>query len=527
MNKNTSMCKTYARPEGTYHGMPSGYIIAHDLGTSGNKATLFTADGEMKQSQVVNYPVKFFNGNWAEQDPLDWWNAVCEATKKLLEHIDAREVCAVSFSGQMMGCLCVDEKGTPLRDAIIWADMRAEKQEKALADKIPPERFYRITGHGLSRSYSLEKLMWIRDNEPEIYKKTYKMLNAKDYIVYLLTGKYATDFSDASGTNALDLNTMQWSEEIIEAAGIRRELFPDIYPSTYVAGEISASGQDATGLAPGTKVVLGGGDGSCASVGAGSIAEGITYNCLGSSSWISTVSKQPFYDEKMRTVTWAHVIPGLLIPSGTMQTAGAAFSWAKDRFCQKEIHRADTEGISAYELINEEIAGSSPGSNGLLFLPYLLGERCPRWNSKAKGAFMGLKMEHTTGDLMRSVVEGVAMNLNLILEILKQAVPIKEMLVVGGLAQGEIQQQIFADIYGMDIVRLRHLEEATSIGAAVIAGVGAGVLPGFESVSMFNQQYSKRKADPQNFKIYGEMKDIFELAYESQSGIYERLAELE
>ncbi len=504
----------------------SKYIIAHDLGTSGNKATLFSVEGALLKSEVVGYPVRYFNGNWAEQDPEDWWQAVCTATKRLLKYVDAKEVCAISFSGQMMGCLCVNEQGKPLRNAIIWADMRAKEQENALAKKISPKRFYRITGHGLSGSYSLEKLMWIRDHEPEVYQNTYKMLQAKDYIVYRLTGTFATDYSDASGTNALDLNTMEWSEEIIEAAGVRRDLFPDIFPSTYVAGEISKEGKEAIGLAIGTKVVLGGGDGSCASVGAGSIAEGITYNCLGSSSWISTVSKEPFFDEKMRTVTWAHVIPGLLIPSGTMQTAGAAFSWAKDIFCKEEMRTAQEKGCSVYELINQEIAEAKAGSNGLVFLPYLLGERCPRWNSHAKGSFTGLKMEHTTGDFMRSVVEGIAMNLSLILDILKQAVPIREMLVVGGLAQGEIQQQIFADIYGMDIIRLEHLEEATSIGAAVIAGVGAGVLPDFACASRFNRIYSRKKAEPSNGEKYAAMKGVFEQIYESQLDIFEQLEKL-
>ncbi|MBC5647181.1 xylulokinase [Christensenella tenuis] len=500
------------------------YLIAHDLGTSGNKATLFSTEGELIKSVVYSYPAKFFNGNWAEQDPQDWWNAVCSATRELLQDIQKKAVRAISFSGQMMGCLCVDENGTPLRNAIIWADMRAEREENQLAEKIAPERFYQITGHKLSRSYSIEKLMWVKNNEPAIYAKTYKMLNAKDYIVYRLTGKFMTDYSDASSTNALDLNTMEWSDEIIAAAGVKRELFPDLKPSTYVAGEIRPDMEEESGLAAGTKIVLGGGDGSCASVGAGSIAEGITYNCLGSSSWISTVSKKPYYDGQMRTVTWAHVIPGLLIPSGTMQTAGAAFSWAKERFCQKEVQEAKKQEISPYDIINREIEDSPAGANALLFLPYLMGERCPRWNSHARGSFVGLKMEHTTGDLMRSVVEGVAMNLNLIIEILKNAVEMKQMIVVGGMAQGEVERQIFADVYGMDIVRLEHLEEATSIGAAVIAGVGAGELQGFEEVRFFNKACLPQKPIAQNAEIYQKMKRLFEKAYKTQMKLFEELA---
>ena len=498
------------------------YIVAHDLGTTGNKATLFSTSGKMIKSTIFSYPVNFFNGNWAEQNPQHWWDAICAATKSLLEDIDSSRVCAISFSGQMMGCVCVDQDGVPLRPAIIWADMRAEQQEYALAEKISPKEFYKTVGHKISRSYSIEKLMWIKDNEPAVYGRTHKMLHAKDYIVYKLTGEFLTDYSDASGTNALDLNTMAWSDKIICAAGVEKSMFPEIRPSTFVAGIVQKRVSHECGLPEGTKVIIGGGDGSCASVGAGSVSEGITYNCLGSSSWISTVSKKPYFDEEMRTVTWAHVIPGLLIPSGTMQTAGAAFAWGKERLYDCLQHNEE----DIYEIINKQIAASDAGSNALLFLPYLLGERCPRWNGNARGSFIGLKMEHSRGDMMRSIVEGVAMNLDIILKILKNAVEIKEMLVVGGLAKGDIQQQILADVYGMDIVRLVHLEEATSIGAAVIGGIGAGELPDFSSASLFNKRMKSTEPVAEHVKKYNQLKPVFNKAYWGQIEVYEDLARI-
>ncbi len=502
------------------------YLIAHDLGTSGNKATLFGTDGTMVKSAVKGYPVHFFNGNWAEQNPHDWWEAICAATKELIAGIDPQEVAAVSFSGQMMGCLCVDAAGEPLRESIIWADMRAEQEEAELAERLSPERVYQITGHRLSRSYSIEKLMWVKRNEPQIYAKTRWMLNAKDYIVFRLTGAVMTDFSDASGTNALDLNTMQWSDEMIAAAGVERSMFPEIMPSTHIAGNVTRQAAEQCGLAEGTVVVLGGGDGSCASVGAGSIAPGVTYNCLGSSSWISTVAEKPYFDEQMRTVTWAHVIPGLLIPSGTMQTAGAAFSWAVERLCGEERLIAERDGTSIYDSINAQIAQSQAGSNALIFLPYLMGERCPRWDCDARGSFVGLKMEHTKGDMLRSVLEGVAMNLDVILNILKSAVEIREMLVVGGLAMGEEARKILADVYGMEVVRLKHLEEATSIGAAVIAGVGCGALTGFDQVERFNHRCEAVQPQPEHAAAYAQCKRAFEMAYQSQSAVCAELAKM-
>lgn len=503
------------------------YLIAHDLGTSGNKATLFSVDGKMKKCVTASYPVLYSDGNRAEQDPEDWWQAICSATKRLLDDIDPKEVTAISFSGQMMGCVCVDKDGNALRNAIIWADTRSDKQEQDLAANIAPERLYRLAGHKLSSSYSLEKLMWVRDNEPLVFEKTYKLLQSKDYIVCRMTGEFMTDYSDGSGTNALDLNTLTWSDEILSAADIDKSLFPELFPSTTVVGTVSKAVSAECGLAEGTKIVLGGGDGSCASVGAGSVSEGITYSCVGSSSWISTVSKAPYFDDKMRTVTWAHVIPGLLIPSGTMQTAAVAFEWGINHFCQAEMQvAAKNKDNSLYDVINRNIATSKAGSNALIFLPYLLGERCPRWNSNACASFIGLKNDHSTSDMMRSIVEGIAMNLDIIIGILRNAVDIKEILIVGGMAQGEIVQQILADVFEMDIVRLKHLGEATAIGAAVIAGIGAGELSGFSDYEKFNQIQTRKQPICENFEIYRNLKELFELSYQSQLPLYEKLAKL-
>jgi xylulokinase len=502
------------------------YLIAHDIGTSGNKATLFTTEGELVKSTVFHYDAYYFNSNWAEQDPQDWWEAICKSTKELLKDIDKKDVLAVSFSGQMMGCVCVDKEGEPLRRAIIWADMRASKEAEYIASKISLEKFYRIVGHKISSSYGIEKLMWVKNNEPDIYKKTYKMLNAKDYIIYKLTGEFLTDFSDASGTNAFDLNTFKWSEEIIDLSGVDHDKFPRLVESTYVAGEICKSVSEECGLPVGTKVVVGGGDGVCASIGAGSVSEGKTYNCLGSSSWICTTTKKPIFDDEYRTFNWAHIIPGFICPCGTMQSAGAAFNWLKNEICIHEKELAKKFGNSAYDYINEQIDKSAPGSNGLLFLPYLLGERSPRWNEKAKGAFVGLKMEHKRCDILRSVIEGIGMNLNIILNILQKYIKIDEMIVIGGLAKGKVQRRILADIYNMDVLVLNYLEEATSIGAAVTAGVSIGALKGFNDIDKFIKVISKDKPIDENVQKYKKIQPIFDKAYFDLVGVFDELAKI-
>lgn len=502
------------------------YLIAHDLGTSGNKASLFTTGGKYIASTISEYDTDYFNSNWAEQDTSDWWRAVCETNKLLTKDVDKKDVLAISFSGQMMGCICVDKQGNALRKAIIWADMRATKEQALLESKIDMDKFYRITGHKVSCSYSLEKLMWVKNNEPEIYEQTYKMLNPKDFIIHKLTGAFLTDYSDASGTNAFDLNTFKWSEQIINAAGIEIDKFPEAVPSTHVAGEISEAISEDCGLYPGTKVVMGGGDGLCASVGAGSVSLGKTYNCLGSSSWIATTTKEPIYDDQYRTFNWAHVVPGFVAPCGTMQSAGASFNWTKNQICVSEVAEAKQKNISPYELINQEIAQSKIGSNGLIFLPYLLGERSPRWNPNAKGAFIGLKMEHKRADILRSVIEGIAYNLNIILQIFKQHIDIDELTVIGGLAKGEIQRRILSDVFDTKLLTLQYLDEASSIGAAVCAGVGIGVLKGFDEVEKFNGVAAEDEPVAEYAAQYTKYMSVFDKCYTSLLDVYTELAEI-
>ena len=500
------------------------YLLAHDLGTSGNKATLYTTDGELVNSVVASYPTNYFNNNWAEQDAEDWWRAVCNSTTQILRGLNNQDVAAVSFSGQMMGCLCVDRRGVPLRKAIIWADQRAEREVDTLRERLDEREFYRITGNRLSPSYGLAKLLWVKNNEPETYRQTHKMLHAKDYIVFKLTGRFVTDHSDASGTNLFDLNTFEWSENILAASGIAREKLPELRPSTFVAGDVGAAVAEQTGLAKGTPVVCGGGDGVCAGVGAGSVKEGVAYNYIGSSSWIALTTKQPVYDPEMRTFNFAHIIPGYISPCGTMQAAGSSYSWLKTQLCQMETEIAKQQGVSPYDLINRQIAASSPGANGLLYLPYLLGERSPRWDSSAKGAFIGLKMEHRRADVYRAVLEGITLNLALILEVFKQHVPIREMIVIGGGAQGEVWRQIMADAYRLNILKPHYLEEATSMGAAITGGVGAGVFQNFDVIDRFLKIETTQMPIDANVRVYEKLLPIFDASYHALKGIFRDLA---
>ncbi|WEG13353.1 xylulokinase [Pullulanibacillus sp. KACC 23026] len=501
------------------------YILAHDLGTSGNKATLFSEDGKLVGSQVASYSTDYFNGTWAEQDAEDWWEAVCKTSRRLISTlgINPKDIAVVSFSGQMMGCLCVDRSGNPLRRAIIWADQRAKEQVSQIEEYISQKKFYKIVGHRNTPSYGIQKLMWIRDNEPEIYNQTYKSLNAKDYIVFRLTGNFYTDYSDGNSNGCFDLKNLKWSEEIIEYAGIDGDKLPELKPSTFVAGNVTSKAAELTGLAVGTPVVIGGGDGVTASVGAGSISPGKTYCCLGTSAWITTASEEPIFDEEMRTVTWAHVVPGLYAPNGTMQTAGGAFSWLKNEICQLETHQAELDRASPYDYMNAQIKQSSVGSNGVIFLPYLLGERAPRWDSDAKGAFIGLKSENNRKDLMRSVLEGVTMNLSIILDILRQQIDIEEMLVIGGGAKGGVWRQIMADVFNAKILVPNVLEEAGSMGAAVTGGVGIGLFKDFEVINKFIKINSIQTPNLNAVNAYQPVKVLFNKCYFALESVFKEM----
>ncbi|EGK07062.1 xylulokinase [Desmospora sp. 8437] len=500
------------------------YILAHDLGTSGNKASLFSTDGKLVGSHIVSYDTHFFNEKWVEQDPEDWWEAVCLSTKQLIEEIGIHpeEIQVVSFSGQMMGCLCVDKNGKPLRDSIIWADQRATKQVKDLETHLTQEEFYRIVGHRNTPSYGIQKLMWIRDNEPDIYEKTHKVLNAKDYIVFKLTGAFVTDYSDGNSMGCFDLEDLKWSERILEASGIDPEKLPNLQPSTYVAGGVTEEAAKATGMALGTKVVIGAGDGVTANIGAGSVEEGKTYCSLGTSAWVTTTAKKPIFDPEMRTVTWAHAIPGYYAPNGTMQYAGGAFNWMKETVCTGEREAAGRGGKSVYDLINEQVELAPPGSNGLLFLPYLLGERAPRWDTASKGSYIGITSETTRADLLRSVIEGVTYNLGIILDILQQHMDIHEIIIIGGGAKSQAWLRIMADVFAIPVKVPTILDEASSMGAAIIGGVGAGLFEDFHVVDRFLKIERSQQLNPENKAVYEEAKRRFNDFYFALRPVFER-----
>ncbi len=498
----------------------AAYIIAHDLGTSGNKATVFDETGDLICSYTHSYGTNFFNSNWAEQDPNDWWKAICTCTKDICNTIDPKDVAAVTFSGQMMGCLCVDKQGEALYPHLLYCDQRAETETARLIDALGFEYIYNTTGHRPSASYSIEKLMWIQNNEPAIYGKTYKMLQAKDYMICKLTGVFMTERNDASGTNAMDLMKNCWSEEILKAADIDISFLPDIYKSTDVVGYVTKEAAALTGLLEGTPVVAGAGDGGCATIGVGSVTPGITYSNIGSSAWTSSTSTEPVKDPSMRTFTWAHPITGLFQPCGTMQTAGSSYKWYVDSLL-KRFASADNNTI--YSELNRGAAKIPVGSNGLLFLPYLMGERTPWWDPNAKGCIIGLGLDSTAEEIANAIHESIAMSLNFSYDIFKQHEPIQRCRISGGGARMKNLVQILSSVTGLPIEIPRYLEESTSLGAALIGGVGTSVYSSFNLIEEMNPTESVIQPDMEKNQQYKKLQSIFEKAYLQNKELFQDL----
>ncbi|MDO5549605.1 MAG: FGGY-family carbohydrate kinase [Lachnospiraceae bacterium] len=289
-----------------------------------------------------------------------------------------------------------------------------------------------------------------------------------------------------------------------------------MHQSTDIAGYVDEAAAELTGLAAGTPVVCGGGDGICAAVGTGCIKEGIAHSCMGTSSWISITSRKPIFDKEKKTFTWAHIIPGYVLPTGTMQSGGGSYAWFTRELSGYEEKCAREQNISMYDILEEELSRTAVGSNGLMFLPYLLGERSPRWNPDAKAGFIGLKMEHERKDMLRAVQEGVAMNLSMVLDTFREyGEKISEMVVIGGGAKSATWRRILADVYDVEIQKPNYMDEATSMGAAITAGVGVGVFQDFDVIDRFLKIEERIKPVEAHHGAYMELRTLFNKAYEA------------
>lgn len=459
------------------------YLLGIDLGTSGTRSVLFNPDGEVIAAKSAEYPLSQPQNGWAEQDPQDWWEAAIATISHVVRQsgVDPRQIVALGISGQMHGLVMLDEKGQVLRPSIIWADQRTGEECEDITRLVGKERLIEITANPALTGFTASKIMWVKKHQPDIYKKTHRILLPKDYLRYKLTGDFATEVSDASGMQLLDVPGRQWSQEVLDKLGIARELLARVYESPEITGHVSEEASRLTGLSQSTLVVGGAGDNAAAAVGTGTVQDGRAFTTVGTSGVIFAHSSRIAIDPKGRVHTFCCAVPGAWHVMGVMQSAGLSKRWIRDTLCQAEIAQAEKLGIDSYDLVDALAAKSPVGSNRLIYLPYLMGERTPHLDPDCRGVFFGLSAMHQRGDLIRAVMEGVSFGLRDSLEILdNMGVKADKMLLTGGGAKSAFWRQLLADVYARPL-SLINSPEGPALGVAILAGVGAGVYQSVES----------------------------------------------
>lgn len=453
------------------------YVLGIDVGTGGTRTVIVDESGRLAASATEEHEA-FASPNigWAEQRPEDWWRAAGVAVRKALAEakIRAQQIVCVGFSGQMHGAVMLDACGEVVRPALIWCDVRTEKQCEDLKSRIGWDRLIQLTSNPPLANFTLTKLLWTRENEPHHWERVRSVMLPKDYVRFRLTAERATDVADGSGTLMLDVSRRQWSRDVLQAAEIDFSFLPALYESTEICARVSPAGADATGLAAGTPVVAGAGDQAAGAVGMGIVSPGAVSATIGTSGVVFASTDRPVVDPQGRLHTFCHAIPQRWHVMGVTQAAGLSLRWFRDRFV---CHNED----NAYAQLTSEAATVPAGCEGLLWAPYLMGERTPHLDPNARGVLAGLTASHTRAHVVRAILEGVAFSLRDTFTIFAEMeVPVKKIVLGGGGARSALWRQIQADVYGQE-VQILEAEEGAAYGAAILAGVGAAVWPSVDS----------------------------------------------
>jgi len=506
----------------------NNYIIGHDIGTSGDKAVLYNDKGEQVAKVFSSYETYYPKPSWAEQSPDDWWKAVVSSTKKLIQkcNIKKENIVCLSFSGHSMGVVPVDREGNLKRSTVpIWNDARAVEEVKKYLKLIGEKQWYNITGAGFRpENHSAFKLIWYKNNERKIYESTFKILPTKSFIIMKLTNNFLTDFSDISFSGLFDIKKLDYAEELLSVFKIDRHKLPDIYRSTDIAGKITKKASEEIGLMEGTPVVLGGVDNSCAALGAGSIKEGRIYNSLGSSAWISATTRKPFFNYKFKVPCYIHPIQGFYLSQVSTFSAGSSYKWFKDNLCKEESIASNICDLDVYEVLDKRILNSPIGANNVIFNPSLLGGSTVNPSPKIRGAFLGLDLRHNKDDLIRAVLEGIAMDQKLALDIYKDmGIKFNGIRMVGGGSKSKIWCQIYADIFNSDILITDIGQEAAVLGAVIIGGVGIGLWNDFNIIDKINKIVDVCNPIEENVYKYKEVLKIFKFSNDKLAEIGEKI----
>ena len=503
-------------------------LLGVDVGTTGIKALAVRPDGALAGKSFSGYDISSPQPKWAEQNPEQWWDAFCLATRGLIrDGVAPDEIAAVGLSGQMHTSVFLDEQRRVIRPAILWCDVRTTAQCEAINERVGFEALREEASNPALEGFTAPKVLWLRDNEPDNFRRLRHLLIAKDYIRYRLTGEIATDVSDAAGTVLFHVKRREWSKQILSALEIDPAILPRVVGSHEVSGNITREAAEATGLKAGTPVVGGGADNACAAVGTGIIEEGTVQASIGSSGVVLAALAEHRVDERMRLHCMNHAAPGMWYLMGVMLSAGLSLKWFKENFCGPETARARQEGADVYHLLSEMAASTPPGAEGLIFLPYLSGERTPHADSDARGMFAGLSLRHTRAHMVRAVMEGVAFGLRDSMELVRElGVQINDVVLVGGGAKSALWRQIQADVFGRAVGTV-DVKDAAPFGAALLAGMGAGIFTCCaEAVKTTVKRSGETAPIPANVELYERSYSIYRDLYPSNKEHFHRLSHL-
>ncbi|MDR0947875.1 MAG: xylulokinase [Ruminococcus sp.] len=452
------------------------YVIGIDCGTSGTKTVLFDRQGNTIAAETIEYPLYQPQNGYAEQDPRDWANAMILTVKAVVTRsgVNKSDIKAIGISGQMHGLVMLDANGEVLRKSIIWCDQRTEKEVEQLNRIVGREKLVKITANPALTGWTAAKILWVKNNEPEIFEKTKHILLPKDYLRYVLTGEFATEVSDASGMQLLDVPNRCFSDEIISLLGLDKSTLPKVYESADVTGTLSPKIAVELGLSPETIIVGGAGDNAAAAVGTGVVEDGKAFTTIGSSGVVFAHTKKAEIDPRGRVHTCCAAVPNEWHVMGVTQGAGLSLKWFRDNFCQAEKETAKLMGVDEYMLMDKEAERVKIGSNRLLYLPYLMGERTPHLDPNARGVFFGLSAIHTKADMLRAVMEGVAYSLRDCAEVFREmGINTSDMAACGGGGTSKLWRQMLADLYNCKVKTVKS-KQGPALGAAILAMVGAG-----------------------------------------------------
>ncbi len=452
-------------------------VVTIDAGTSGVRSIFFDTTGKIVTMAYEEFPSHYPHPSWVEQSAEAWWDSVCSTMKRCLAEgrVRAEEVIAVSITNQRETTVPIDEAGRPLRNAIVWQDRRTTEQCDWIRKHITADTIYKTTGLTVDPYFSAPKILWIKEHQPDVFARTHKFLLVHDYVLYRLTGEFVTDYSNASRTMLFDIAHADWSETLLTEMGVSREQLPRLVQSGTVVGEVSESASKDCGLKAGTPVVAGGGDQQCAALGVGVVREGSIKSTTGTGTFMLAFSQKPRLDPSRRVLCSRHVVPNAFVVEASMFTTGSALRWFRDNLGIKECQDAQKAGRDPYEIMTESAETVPAGSEGVIHIPHFVGAGAPYWNPKARAVFAGLALGHTRAHMMRAILEGVSYEIRTNLEVMKElGLSASELRVTGGAARSETWMQIQADVLGVPVI-LTEIEEATALGAAILACYGGGV----------------------------------------------------